>query len=158
MEGGVDVDVGGVPQPPQLPLRSRRHRPATQIDKSDRPPRARGPGSLRVTVAHADGGHAGKQVQVALAVHVPQPLHVALVDENRLLVVGHPHGHGEAVPLADLQDSLFGHSLDNGRMKRRPPHPHGGKDGLVFTLNSSGLKSHGGISGTSVVEDLKAEF
>lgn len=108
-----------------------------------------------MAVAHADGCHAGKQVQVAVAVHVPQPLHVALVDGHRPLVVGDSGGHGEAVLLSDLQHSLSGHSLDTDRMNRRM---EGRLDGLVFTLNSSGLKSHGGISGTSAVDDLKADF
>lgn len=113
-----------------------------------------------MTVAHADCNHTGKQIQVSFPVHVPQPLHVSLVDEYRFLIVGNSHGHGEAILLSDLQHSLFGHSLDKDdtqdektarRMEER-------MDRLIFTLNSSGLKSHGGISGMSVVDVLKADF
>lgn len=113
-----------------------------------------------MTVAHADGRHTGKQVQVSFPVHVPQPLHVTLVDENRFLVVGNSHGHGEAVLLSDLQHSLFGHSLDkvNTRDEKTATRMEGRMDRLIFTLNSSGLKSHGGISGMPVVDVLKADF
>lgn len=107
-------------------------------------------------MAHADGSHTGKQIQVSLAVHVPQPLHVALVDEQRFLVVGDSHGHGEAILLSDRQHSLFGHSLDKGDTQVGKTATR--VDGLVFTLNSSGLKSHGGISGMSAVDIWEADF
>lgn len=74
--------------------------------------------TLRVAVAHADGSHTGKQVQVAPAVHVPQPLHVTLVDEHRLLVVGDFHGHGVTVLPTDLHHPLLGHSL-KAKMNRK---------------------------------------
>lgn len=112
--------------------------------------------TLRVTVAHADGSHTGKQVQVSLPVHVPQPLHVTLVDEYRFLIVGDSHGHGEAILLSDLQHSLFGHSLDREDTQDGKTATRMGRQ--IFTLNSSGLKSHGGISGMSVVGVLKADF
>lgn len=68
--------------------------------------------TLRVTVAHADGSHTSKQVQVSPAVHVPQPLHVSLVDEQWSLVVGDFHSHGVTVLPANLHHALFGHSLN----------------------------------------------
>lgn len=68
--------------------------------------------ALRVAVSHADGGHAGKQVQVSPAVHVPQPLHMSLMDEDRPLVEGDLHGHGVAVLPADLHHPLLRHALD----------------------------------------------
>lgn len=113
-----------------------------------------------MTVAHADGSHTGKQIQVSPPVHVPQPLHVTLVDEYRFLVVGNAHGHGEAVLLSDFQHSLFGHSLDKDdtQDRRTATQMEAPRHRLIFTLNSSGLKSHRGISGRSGVDVLKANF
>lgn len=132
VERRVDIDVRSVPQSLQLPLCGRRRSPV--VPNTHMCSQSEHPGlrtltaaqlrTLRVTVAHADRGHTGKQIQVSFPVHVPQPLHVTLVDEYRVLVVGHFHGHGEAIPLSDLQHSLFGHSLDKDDTrdeKRQPP-------------------------------------
>ena len=72
-----------------------------------------------MAVSYTDGRHSCKEVQVALAVHVPQPLHVALVDEHRALVGGHLHGHGVTVELADLYHALLGHALQRERERER---------------------------------------
>lgn len=113
--------------------------------------------TLRVTVAHADGSHTSKKIQVPLPVHVPQPLHVTLVDEHWFLIEGNFHGHGEAILLADLHHSLFGQSLDND--STQDENRDGWTGGQIdFTLNSSGLKSHRGISGMSWVDVLRADF
>lgn len=163
MEGRVDIDVCGVPQSPQLPLRSRRHFPvAAQHRYKARPAvfevyTANEIRTLRVTVAHADGGYASKQIQVSFPVHIPQPLHVALVDEYWFLIVGNSHGHGEAVLLADLQHSLFGHSLDKDSTQDEK-RERWTDEQIDLTLNSSGLKSHGGISGIAMVVVLNADF
>lgn len=82
---------------------------------------------------------------------------MTLVDEHWFLVEGNSHGHGEAILLADLQHSLFGHSLDNSTTQDE--NGDGWTGGQTdFTLNSSGLKSHGGISGMSWVDVLRADF
>lgn len=143
MERRVDVDVRSVPQSLQLPLRSRRHFPvvpnANTGSQREPPGRQTQLRTLRVTVAHADGGHTGKQIQVSFPINVPQPLHVTLVDECRFLVVGHPRGHGEAIPLSDRQHSLFRHSLDkgdtrDGKKDSRPGGRRGGQTGFYLKL------------------------
>lgn len=67
--------------------------------------------TLRVAVAHTDGSHTSKQVQISPAINIPQPLHVSLVDEHWLLVVGDFHGHRVTVLSADLHHPLLRHSL-----------------------------------------------
>ena len=64
----IHVDGCGVPQLVNLALQRRVH--------------------FGMTVADADGHDAGEQVQVALVVRVPDPLHVRLVDHEVVLVVG----------------------------------------------------------------------
>lgn len=66
-----------------------------------------------MAVTHTDSCHARKQVQVSLPINIPQPLHVALVNEHRVFVGGSFHYHGVAVLSADLQHSLFRHTLNN---------------------------------------------
>ena len=68
--------------------------------------------SLRVAVAHTHSSHTSKQIQISPPVHIPQPLHVTLVDEHWFLIVGNLHGHGVAILSADLHHPLFGHTLD----------------------------------------------
>lgn len=113
-----------------------------------------------MTVAHADCSHTAKQVQISFTVHVPQPLHVTLVDEYRFLIVGNSRGHGEAVLPSDRQHLLFGHSLDKDdtQDEKTATRMEGRMDRPAFTLYSSGLKSHGGISGMSAVDVSKADF
>ncbi len=67
--------------------------------------------TLRVAVAHTDSSHTSKQIQISSPVHVPQPLHVSLVDEHWFFIVGNLHGHGVANMFADLHHPLFGHTL-----------------------------------------------
>lgn len=119
-----------------------------------------------MAVAHADRSHTGKQVQISSAVHVPQPLHVSLVDEHRLLVVGDFHGHGVTVLPADLHHPLLGHSLTttmnrgNNKMKIMFSSLYFKRQckSRELTLYSSGVKLHGGISGMSPEGDLNATF
>ena len=72
---------------------------------------------LRVTVTDTDCGHSGKEVQVTPSIHIPQPLHVALMDKYWLFVRRHLHGHGVAVVFPDMQHLLGRHALrwNNGR-------------------------------------------
>lgn len=42
----------------------------------------------RMTMTHRDGNNAAKHIQISVAIMIEQPLHVAGVDEQRLLVVG----------------------------------------------------------------------
>ncbi len=71
--------------------------------------------TLRVAVAHTDSSHTSKQIQISSPVHVPQPLHVSLVDEHWFFIVGNLHGHGVANMFADLHHPLFGHTLDRDK-------------------------------------------
>lgn len=124
MERRVNIDVGGVPQPPQLLLCGSSHFPVvadhssqllpsqTWIKQSCATWQSRKRRTLRVAVAHTDSSHTGKQVQIPPAIHVPQPLHVSLVDEYWLLVVGDFHGHRATVLPTDLHHPLLGHSLN----------------------------------------------
>ena len=70
-----------------------------------------------MAVANADCCHTGKKIQIALPVHVPQPLHVSLVDKHWLLIGGNLHGHGVAVLSADLHHPLFGHTLNRDKIQ-----------------------------------------
>ena len=70
-----------------------------------------------MAVAHADCCHAGKKIQIPLPVHVPQPLHVSLVEKHWLLIGGNLHDHGVAVLCADLHHPLFGHTLNRDKIQ-----------------------------------------
>lgn len=119
-----------------------------------------------MAVTHTDSCHARKQVQVSLPINIPQPLHVALVNEHRVFVGGSFHYHGVAVLSADLQHSLFRHTLNNTCQTGKVSLCHqcvcvgGGHTHTCDVLNqcyratlySSGLKLHGGMSGMFVLE------
>lgn len=66
-------------------------------------------GSVRVAMAHTNCDDAAEQVQVAPTRVVEEPLHVALGDEQRLLVVR--LGAGEDVRLLDRQHVLVAGAL-----------------------------------------------
>lgn len=70
-----------------------------------------------MAVAHTDSSHASKQIQISPPVHIPQPLHVSLVDEHWFLIVGNLHGHRVTILPADLHHPLFGHTLDKSKYR-----------------------------------------
>lgn len=91
-------------------------------------------GALRVAVAHADSRHTGEQIQISPPVHIPQPLHVSLVDEHWFLIVGDLHGHRVAILSADLHHPLLGHTLDRGKYMQDRSYSKGSSLG-VLTLD-----------------------
>ena len=76
MNGRIEVNCGCVPQLADLFLESGVY--------------------LRVAVTHRNCNNAGKEVQVTLIVVVPQPLLVALVNQQVLVVVG-KYGFGQVI-------------------------------------------------------------
>lgn len=64
-----------------------------------------------MAVAHTDSSHTSKEIQISSPVHIPQPLHVSLVDEHWFLIVSNLHGHRVAILPADLHHLFFGHTL-----------------------------------------------
>ena len=64
-----------------------------------------------MAVAHGDSCYTGKQVQITPPIHIPQPLHVSLMEEHWSLEVRNLHGYGVAVVPANLHHTLFGHTL-----------------------------------------------
>lgn len=117
MERRINIDVSGMPQSLQLLLCGRCHFPVptnvrNQIKTMWVTIKHELVRTLRVAVAHTDSSHASKQIQITPPIHIPQPLHVSLVDKHWLLIIGDLHGHGVAVLPADLHHPLFWHTLE----------------------------------------------
>lgn len=107
------------------------------------------------------------------------------MDKHWSLIAGNFHGHGVAISPADLHHPLFGHTLDRQthdniffpleigfKIAKKLFSPSDNRTdsptvqardtvclkNTAFTLYSSGLNLHEGISGTSVEEYLRADF
>lgn len=65
-----------------------------------------------MAVSQTDSRYTSKQIQISFPVHIPQPLHVSLVEEHWFLIIGNLHGHRVAVLPADRHHPLFGHTLN----------------------------------------------
>ena len=98
----VEVDISCVPKAMTLLLKSLCY--------------------LRMTMAHRNSGNSSKHIKIFLALMVPQPLHLPLMYEDWLPVVGQ-HGRGQVLlPYEDYH---------TGGMYHLPDSP---SDGIVRSI------------------------